>query len=43
MYRIKFYADEQGKQPTRDYLKELGSKADKDNGRRYVGVAPAVG
>ena len=31
MYRIKFYEDEQGKRPIRDYLKELGSKADKDS------------
>ena len=33
VYRIKFYENEQGERPVRvrDYLKELGSKTDKDS------------
>ena len=31
MYKIKFFANEQGEQPIRDYLKELGRKTDKDS------------
>jgi len=31
MYKIKFYEDEQGERPVRNYLKELGSKIDKDS------------
>ena len=30
-YRIKFYENEQGERPVRDYLKELGSNTDKDS------------
>jgi phage-related protein len=31
VYSIKFYENEQGERPVRDYLKELGSKTDKDS------------
>ena len=30
-YKIKFYENEHGERPVRDYLKELGSKTDKDS------------
>ncbi|MCL2088343.1 MAG: hypothetical protein FWH14_02555 [Oscillospiraceae bacterium] len=31
MYNIKFYENEQGERPVRDYLKQLGRKTDKDS------------
>ena len=31
VYSIKFYENEQGERPVRDYLKQLGSKTDKDS------------